>query len=76
VDREEDAMGWTVRSASFVAAAGLLAGCNNETLFKSNFDQTAVGQPPAAAQAVGTAALDGPPGAVTITRSRARTASG
>jgi hypothetical protein len=57
-----------LRWAVMVAAAGLLGACNNETLFKSNFDQGTVGQPPAAAQAVGTAALDGPPGAVVISQ--------
>lgn len=56
--------GW----AALAAAAFGLAGCNNETLFKSNFDQGVVGQKPAAAQAVGTAALDGPAGAVLISQ--------
>lgn len=40
--------------------------CNSETLFKSNFDGTAVNQPPAANQEVGTASVDGPPGSVLV----------
>lgn len=47
-------------------ALSLLAGCASETLFRSNFDQTAAGQPPSATQAIGTAAIDGPPGSVTV----------
>jgi hypothetical protein len=43
-----------------------LSGCATETLFKSNFDQTAIGQPPASTQAVGTAAIMGPSGGVTV----------
>ena len=37
-----------------------------ETLFRSNFDTTPVGQPPSAAQEVGTAHLGGTPGSVTV----------
>src|SRR5262245_23445515 len=44
----------------------LLAACSNETLFRSNFDATPVGQPPATMQAVGTAAIDGAPGSVIV----------
>lgn len=40
--------------------------CNSETFFKSNFDATAVNQPPAATQAVGTASVDGPPNSVIV----------
>ena len=44
----------------------LVTGCATETLFRSNFDSTPVGQVPATTQAVGTAHLDGPPGSVTV----------
>jgi hypothetical protein len=37
----------------------LLASCETETLFKSDFDPTAVNQPPAPAQAVGTVNVGG-----------------
>jgi len=40
--------------------------CNSETLFQSNFDATALNQPPAANQQVGTASVDGPPGSVIV----------
>ena len=40
----------------------LLTGCASQTLFKSDFD-TALGQPPAQIQAVGTAGVFGPPAA-------------
>lgn len=40
--------------------------CNTETLFKSNFDATAINQPPAATQQVGTASVDGPPASVIV----------
>jgi hypothetical protein len=49
-----------------LAAVMLLAGCASDTLFQSNFDSTAVGQPPAQAQQVGTANVDGPPGSVVV----------
>lgn len=42
------------------------AGCNSETLFKSNFDVTAVNQPPSPTQEVGTASIDGPAGSVLV----------
>jgi hypothetical protein len=48
------------------AAALLLAGCASETLFRSNFDPTPVGQPPATAQSVGTANVFGGPGGVIV----------
>jgi hypothetical protein len=44
----------------------LMSGCASQTLFRSNFDEHAVGHPPGAAQAVGTANIDGPHGAVTV----------
>ncbi|MBS0559789.1 MAG: hypothetical protein JSR21_07020 [Proteobacteria bacterium] len=50
-----------------IAAAGLLCACSTETLFQSNFDQSSVGQPPAATQAVGTATTFGAPGSVVVT---------
>ncbi len=46
-----------------VAASMLLAGCTSQTFFQSNFDATAVGQPPAHVQQVGTINIDEPPGA-------------
>jgi hypothetical protein len=51
---------------SLAVALLLLGGCTSETLFKSNFDATPVGQPPAQVQAVGTANVDGPPGSVVV----------
>jgi hypothetical protein len=48
------------------AALCLLMGCARETLFRSNFDSTPVGQPPATVQDVGTATIDGPPGSVIV----------
>lgn len=47
----------------------LLASCKSETLFKSNFDATAVDQPPAQAQAIGTVNMDGPAGSVVVVAS-------
>ena len=44
----------------------LLTSCARETLFRSNFDQTPAGQPPAAVQDVGTASVEGPPGTVIV----------
>lgn len=49
-----------------LAALLLLTGCATETLFRSNFDPTPVGQPPATVQDVGTANIDGPPGSVIV----------
>jgi hypothetical protein len=45
--------------AAAILAAVLLAGCGKTTVFKSNFDQTPVGQAPAVTQGVGTAAVVG-----------------
>lgn len=42
------------------------ASCKTETLFQSNFDATAVNLPPAHAQQVGTANIDGPSGVVKV----------
>jgi hypothetical protein len=59
----------TILNAARLAActtALLLAGCASETLFRSNFDSTPVGQPPATAQSVGTANVFGPPGRVVV----------
>lgn len=44
----------------------LLPACASETLFRSNFDNTPVDQPPATAQSVGTAHVDGPAGSVKV----------
>jgi hypothetical protein len=49
-----------------LAALCLLTGCARETLFRSNFDPTPVGQPPATVQDVGTVSIDGPPGSVVV----------
>lgn len=49
-----------------LAALCLLTACARETLFRSNFDSTPVGQPPATVQDVGTAHIDGPPGSVIV----------
>ncbi|HVF60331.1 MAG TPA: hypothetical protein VNJ70_11020 [Thermoanaerobaculia bacterium] len=46
------------RCASLVALLLLTASCG-ETLFRSDFDQAPAGQPPTAAQGVGTAAIQG-----------------
>jgi hypothetical protein len=52
--------------AMSVAVFLLLGACASETLFRSNFDVTPVNSPPAVAQSVGTANVDGPPGSVII----------
>jgi hypothetical protein len=51
-----------------VAYAGLLVlpACASETLFRSDFTNTPVNQPPATAQSVGTAHVDGPVGSVKV----------
>lgn len=56
------------RIRTCIAAALLLTltGCTSETLFRSSFDATPAGQPPAHAQPVGIANLDGPPGSVIV----------
>lgn len=50
----------------FVIALTTAGSCNSATLFQSNFDSTAVNQPPSPTQAVGTASIDGPPGSVLV----------
>jgi len=58
-----------LRSVLRIAACATvvcLTGCASETLFRSNFDQTAIGQPPAPMQDVGTAAVFGPAGRVIV----------
>src|ERR1044071_6599904 len=54
-----------VRLTTCVTAL-LLAVCASETLFRSNFDSTPNGQPPATAQSVGTAQVFGVSGGVTV----------
>ena len=49
-----------------LAALIMLTGCASETLFRSNFDQTPIGQPPATIQDPGTAHIHGPAGSVLI----------
>lgn len=46
----------------------LLTACGT-TLFSSDFDQTAPGNPPAVSQRVGTVLVEGPPGSVTVVAS-------
>jgi hypothetical protein len=43
----------------FLIALTTAGSCNSETLFKSDFDATAINQPPAPQQAVGTVTVDG-----------------
>jgi hypothetical protein len=47
-------------------ALAMLPACASETLFRSSFDGTPIGQPPATAQSVGTAHVDGPAGSVKV----------
>lgn len=49
-----------------VIALMTAGSCNSKTIFKSDFDATAVNQPPASTQAVGTASIDGPAGSVLV----------
>lgn len=51
----------------------LLSACASQTMFQSNFDPTPIGQPPAHAQQVGTANVDGPPGSVVVVASPVQT---
>lgn len=44
-----------LRLVAALAVAALLAACNDTTVFRSNFDQSPVGGPPAGNQGVGTA---------------------
>jgi hypothetical protein len=48
------------------AALLLLPACASETLFRSDFNNTPINQPPATAQSVGTAHVDGPVGSVKV----------
>jgi hypothetical protein len=48
------------------AALLLLPACASETLFRSDFHSTPINQPPATAQSVGTAHVDGPVGSVKV----------
>jgi len=48
------------------AALLLLPACASETLFRSDFNSTPINQPPATAQSVGTAHVDGPAGSVKV----------
>jgi hypothetical protein len=48
------------------AALLLLPACASETLFRSDFNSTPINQPPATAQSVGTAHVDGPVGSVKV----------
>jgi len=50
----------------FILALTTAGSCNSAVLFKSNFDATAVNQPPSPTQAVGTASIDGPAGSVLV----------
>ncbi len=49
-----------------LAAVIMFTGCANETLFRSDFDPTPIGQPPSTMQGVGTAHIHGPAGSVLI----------
>ena len=51
----------------------LLAACAQQTLFQSNFNSTAAGQPPSHAQPVGTVNISGPPGSVIVVASPVQT---
>lgn len=61
-----DKLWTTIRRGSLAFGLLLLAGCNSETLFETNFNATPPGQPPAAAQPVGTAGVFGPAGSVVV----------
>ena len=50
----------------FLIALTTTGGCNSNTLFKSNFDSSALNQPPSPTQEVGTAGIDGPAGSVLV----------
>ncbi|HTQ28590.1 MAG TPA: hypothetical protein VMI35_10695 [Puia sp.] len=52
-----------------IPAILMLAGCSSQTLFQSNFDSAAIGQPPSHGQQVGTVNTDGPAGSVTTVAS-------
>jgi len=48
-----------ILSLGFLVALTTAGSCNSPALFQSNFDATAVGQPPSPTQAVGTASVEG-----------------
>ena len=48
-----------ILSLGFLVALTTAGSCNSPALFQSNFDATAVGQPPSPAQAAGTASVEG-----------------
>src|SRR3954453_17324977 len=52
-----------------LAALMLFASCNRETIFQSDFNATAINNPPATAQKTGTVAIDGPAGNVKVVAS-------
>jgi hypothetical protein len=49
----------SILAVAVVFAAASLTGCTNHALFQSNFDASAIGQPPAQVQTVGTVASGG-----------------
>ena len=55
-----------ILSLGFLVALTTAGSCNSPALFQSNFDTTAVGQPPSPTQAAGTASVDGPTGSVLV----------
>jgi phosphatidylserine/phosphatidylglycerophosphate/cardiolipin synthase-like enzyme len=57
---------YEVPSWDAIEASGICAVAGSPTLFQSNFDATAVGQPPSPTQAVGAASFDGPRGSVLV----------
>jgi len=56
----------STRLTALVALATLVGCRPSETVFKSDFNNTPIGSPPVAAQAVGTANWVGDPGSVTV----------
>jgi hypothetical protein len=52
--------------AGLTFTAILFSSCASETIFKSNFDATPIGQSPAHVQPVGTINIDGPAGGVVV----------
>ena len=48
-----------ILSLGFLVALTTAGSCNSPALFQSNFDATAVGQPPSPTQAAGTASVEG-----------------
>jgi hypothetical protein len=54
------------RRLPLALALTVLAGCQSETLFQSNFNSTSAGQPPAQVQSTGTANVFGPNDSVVV----------